>query len=228
MPSPIVNLNNSMADVKRLLEIHADIGGTEKGRRWGITVLNKSAVLFVAAAWEAFVEDVATQSIDHILSQANDHESIPLPLRRAAAKKLEEHPNEIAVWELAGVGWKSVVTRYRDDVIKSEISTFNTPKPHNVNALFKKLFGFENISTNWGWSGMSSASACTKLRKFIETRGAIAHRGDLPQTVTRAYVEGHTKFINRLAVRTSNVVREEVRAEVGTYPWRGAHFGKFR
>lgn len=227
LPSPIINLNGSMADAKRLLEIHSDIGGTDKGRRWGIDILNKSAVVFVAAAWEAFVEDVATQAIDHIIAEAEEHHTVPLLVRKAVAKGLETHSNELEVWRLAGNGWRNVVLRYRDDVIRDEISTFNTPKPHNVNALFKKLIGIENISTNWSWPGMSHTSACTKLRKFIETRGAIAHRGELPQTVTKAYVERHRTFVNRLAVRTSNVVREEIRATVGTFPWPRARFGTF-
>ena len=149
------NLKESMEDAKRLLEIHADIGGTDKGRRWGVEILNKSAVIFVAAAWEAFVEDVATQAIDHVIAKSDDHETVPLPIRKAAAKNLESHLNELEVWKLAGEGWKDVVLRYRDDVIGDEISTFNTPKPHNVNTLFKKLLGIDNISVNWGWPGMS-------------------------------------------------------------------------
>ena len=216
-----------MADAKRLLEIHADIGGSEKGRRWGIDVLNKSAVVFVASAWEAFVEDVATQAIDHIIANATDHEVVPLPVRKAAAKSMEEHLNELEVWKLAGDGWKDVVLRYRDDVIRDEISTFNTPKPRNVDTLFKKLLGIEKISAHWKWRGMSHTSASTKLRRFVETRGAIAHRGDLPQSVTKAYVEGHRLFINRLAVRTSNVVRTDVRTTVGTFPWPRSRTGNF-
>ncbi len=228
MPSPIVNLKESMDDARRLLKIHSDIGGSEKGRRWGMDVLNKSAVIFVAAAWEAFIEDVATQAIDHILQQANDHSSIPLSIRKAVAIKLEQNPHELKVWELAGDGWKTAVTDYRDDVVREEISTFNTPKPHNVNNLFKKLLGIEKISANWNWQGMSEKSANTKLRKFIESRGAIAHRGDLPQSVTKSYVDAHLKFINRLSVRTSNDVRAEIHNELGSFPWPRAKYGSFR
>ena len=64
MPSPIRNLAQSMKDAKMLMEIHSDIGGTDQGRRYGLDVLNKSGVVFVASAWEAFVEDAATQAIN--------------------------------------------------------------------------------------------------------------------------------------------------------------------
>jgi len=228
MTSPIVNLGESMKDAKRLLQIHADVGGTDQGRRYGLDVLNKSGVLFVAAAWEAFVEDVATQAIDHILSEAKDYRSIPLPIRKAAAKELAEDKNDLKVWDLAGDGWKTVVGNYRDQIIREEVATFNTPKPHNVDSLFKKLLGIEKVSAYWFWQGMSETSACSKLKKFIETRGAIAHRGSLPQSITKSYVEGHQEFINRLAVRTSNIVRSEVKKQVGSFPWKGAKYGSFR
>ena len=228
MPSPILNLQESMKDVKRLLQIHSDIGGNEQGRRYGIGVLNKSGVIFVAAAWEAFVEDVATQAIDHILSEAEDYSSIPLPIRKAVAKGLEDHSNDLKVWGLAGDGWKSEILNYRDQIIRDNISTFNTPKPHNVNDLYNKLLGIEKISSSWNWRSMKTASASAKLKKFIETRGAIAHRGDLTQSITKAFVSNHRDFIARLSVRTSNVVRKQVHKQIGSYPWNRATWKKFQ
>ncbi len=97
MQSPILHLNNSMKDAHRLMQIHKDVGGTGQGRRYGLDVLNKSGVMFVAAAWEAFVEEVATQAIDHILDEANSHDQIPLPIRKAAAKS-----TKMTVWESVG------------------------------------------------------------------------------------------------------------------------------
>ena len=228
MPSPIVNLAESMKDTKRLMEIHADVGGSEQGRRYGLDVLNKSGVMFVAAAWEAFVEDIAVQAIDHILEKATDHTKVPLPIRKASAKGLEFDKNDLKVWDLAGDGWKNVVKNYRSEIVRDEIATFNTPKPHNVNTLLKKLLDIDKVSATWSWQGMSKQSAYEKLKKFIETRGAIAHRGALNVSITKSYVEGHRKFINRISVRTSNAVRSKVKSQVGTFPWKPARFGTFQ
>lgn len=217
-----------MKDVERLLDIHGDIGGNEVGRRYGVEVLNKSAVLFACANWEAFVEDVATQSVDHIVSNTDDYKAVPKPLLRRVAAGLEKHNNELKVWDLAGDGWKQVIGEYRDLVIREEIAPFNTPKPHNVRQLFKRLLNIENICDQWRWRGMAAQTAHDKLKKFVETRGAIAHRGDLARPITKAYVEGHVVFIVRLAVRTSNVVRDAVRAQVGTFPWARVRLGNFR
>ena len=226
--SPILHLNASMKDARRLMQIHKDVGGMGQGRRYGLDVLNKSGVMFVAAAWEAFVEEVATQAIDHFLKKAKSHDVIPLPIRKATAKGLEEHKNELKVWDLAGDGWKTVVTTYRDQVIREEIATFNTPKPHNVDTLYKKLLGIDSVSNSWHWQGMSVVAAREKLKKFIETRGAIAHHGDLEFSITKSYVEDHRKFINRLAVRTSNTIRAEIKGSIGSHPWPSARYGKFR
>lgn len=184
MISPITHLNSSMKDVRRLMQIHKNVGGTGQGRRYGLDVLNKSGVIFVASAWEAFVEEVATQAIDYILNKATSHSDVPLPIRKATAKGLESDKNDLKVWDLAGDGWKPVVTQYRDQVIKDEIATFNTPKPHNVDALYKKLLGIESVSSNWAWQGMSLLNSKDKLKKFMETRGAIAHRGNLETAIT--------------------------------------------
>ena len=191
MASPIHHLNQSMKDARRLMKIHKDVGGTGQGRRYGLDVLNKSGVMFVAGAWEAFIEEVATQAIGHILENVTSHDKIPLPIRKATAKGLEADKNELKVWDLAGEGWKSVVTIYRDQVIRDEIATFNTPKPHNVDSLLKKLLGIEKLSTSWKWQGMSAANATKKLKEFIEARGAIAHRGQLDFSITKTYVEDH-------------------------------------
>jgi len=228
MPNPITNLTESMRDVKRLMQIHSDVGGTTQGRRYGLDVLNRSGVVFLAAAWEAFVEDVALQAINHILSVAKNPKAIPLSIRKGVARYVQDSKHDLKAWDLAGEGWKEVVREYKDDLLRQDIATFNTPKPHNVDNLFKKLLGVEQISALWCWQGMSKTSASAKLRKFIETRGAIAHRGELLQSITKDYVEDHRKFINRLCVKTSNVIRDHIKTQVGSYPWRCATYGSFR
>ena len=41
--------DRNVMDVERLLEIHADVGGDVQGRRFGLEVLNKSAVVLITA-----------------------------------------------------------------------------------------------------------------------------------------------------------------------------------
>lgn len=104
MASPILHLQNSMKDVRRLMQIHKNVGGTVQGRRYGLDVLNKSGILFIASAWEVFIEVVATQAIDYILKEASSHDKIPLPILKEAAMELKNAKHELSVWDLAGEG----------------------------------------------------------------------------------------------------------------------------
>jgi hypothetical protein len=72
----------------------------------------------------------------------------------------------VACWEafiedlaekLAGSGWKSVLIAHKKKILSSYLSSFNTPRPAQVDALFESLVGFKNLSASWKWKGMSVA-----------------------------------------------------------------------
>ena len=74
--------DSNAEDVERLLEIHADIGGDAQGRRFGLEVLNKSAVVLITAIWEAYCEDVASEALEHLVAHAPSATALPVELRR--------------------------------------------------------------------------------------------------------------------------------------------------
>jgi hypothetical protein len=59
-------------DVDRLMQLHTTEGGDEPGRRVGLEVLNKSAIVLLCAIWEAYVEDLATEVIDHYVTHVGE------------------------------------------------------------------------------------------------------------------------------------------------------------
>src|SRR6266404_6762364 len=64
MPSKAkMTFDQNCADVDRLLEIHADLAGPAPGRKFGVEVLNKSAVVLICAFWEAFVEVIVAEAL---------------------------------------------------------------------------------------------------------------------------------------------------------------------
>src|SRR5438876_11617428 len=110
MPSKArVAFDRSAEDVKRLLEIHQDLGGDAPGRRHRLEVLNKSAMVLVTAIWEAYCEDIASEALDHLVKHVPDALALPKELKKRIAKELKAEPNEIAVWELADSGWTAKV-----------------------------------------------------------------------------------------------------------------------
>jgi hypothetical protein len=48
------SLDANLTEIDRLLELHALVGGKTKGRRRGLEVLNKSAIVLITAYWEAY------------------------------------------------------------------------------------------------------------------------------------------------------------------------------
>lgn len=79
-------------DIGRLLELHQDKGGTLKGRRFGVEVLNKSAIVLLTSFREAYCEDVAAEALDHVVTQSSvsrqaaDGGLNPRPLGLAGSK----------------------------------------------------------------------------------------------------------------------------------------------
>lgn len=227
MAHPIHKLKKSMRDVQRLLKIHKDVTGEGPGRRYGVDVLNRSAVVFACAAWEGFVEDIAEESVTHIVNAVDTSDAVSKTIKKEIAKSLEADDHNLKVWDLAGDGWQKLVLEQRDTIISQEIEPFNTPDARKIRKLFTRLLDEPDITDNWAWQGLNHESAVSKLRKFVSVRGAIAHRGTLDRSVTKGYVEDHVKFVIRLSVRTSNKLRTVLRNRTNQYPWNPARYGSF-
>src|SRR6185295_7149218 len=86
-------------DVRRLLEIHVEVAGAGGGRKHGVEVLNRATVVFITAVWESFIEDLAMESFEILLTNAKKSGDIPSRVRTLASKQLREHDDERKVWE---------------------------------------------------------------------------------------------------------------------------------
>jgi len=61
-----IRFDKNCEDVERLLEVHRDLGGSGRGRRRRLEVLNKSAIVLLYAFWEAYCEDIAAEGLNHL------------------------------------------------------------------------------------------------------------------------------------------------------------------
>ncbi|MFG6136653.1 HEPN domain-containing protein [Halomonas sp. B23F22_10] len=217
--SPFEVFSENFKDVERLLEIHVEVAGEGKGRKYGVEVINKSAVVFICANWEAFIEDLARQTVLHISRSFDSPSSMPPKLQKILASYAKRQSHDLYVLKLSGDGWKRVFENHLDDMAKAYIGAFNTPKPSNIDDLFKNLIGLSSITDCWQWKGMGKKRAKEKLRDFVSVRGAIAHRGELDNKVDKGYVKQHSDFVDKLAVATSNYLRNHIFELTGSYPW---------
>jgi hypothetical protein len=201
------------------------IGG-KRGRPPNLEVLNKSAVVLLVACWEAYVEDLASNSFDFLLANAISPDAFPSKVLATASRPLREDQDEREVWKLAGEGWKGVLSRHRQQVFDHYIGRLNTPRPSNVDSLFENLIGFGKLSKLWKWQGVSNQSAIDKLDRLITLRCEISHSVNASQSIRRRYVEKSTGFTNRLAAISSNAVRKFLKTRTNIDPWIVMLYGK--
>lgn len=195
MPVPcstkhIQNFRANLADVIRLIQIHRDLSGSERGRRVGVECLNKSAIVLILASWEAFVEDLAESAFDCMLANAPDHTVFPNHVLTLAWADFKKAQTADAFTSIA-TGWKVVLSNYRNMILEKFIvkGSFNTPSGPNCNNLFTNLIGLHPFTGSWTWkitrSNVTSDDAEKLLQTLIDLRGEIAHRATTAKAVQK-------------------------------------------
>ena len=212
--------DENVKDVKKLLELHVKEGGRDKGRRYNLEVLNKSAIVLITAFWEAYCEDIAGEALAHIVQHAPDASVLPKPLQKQVLNQLQKEKHELALWKLADRGWRTVIKDRFDDLKVQRERKLNTPKWENIDLLFKEAIGLENVSKAWSWARkMNANNARTKLDKYVTLRGAIAHRGNDGKSVTKSQVEDYFDFVQKLVGKTGGRVKTHVKNITGKELW---------
>ena len=93
MPSrAFSDFRENARDVQRLLDLHKDTGGIAQGRRYGLEVLNKSAIVLLTSFWEAYCEDIAAEALAHIVTHAASADKLPIELRKLVANSCKTNP----------------------------------------------------------------------------------------------------------------------------------------
>jgi len=71
------------------MEIHAHLGGDERGRRHQLEVLNKSAVILITAIWEAYCEDIVAEAVEHNIEHATNAVDLSKEIKKLVSKELK-------------------------------------------------------------------------------------------------------------------------------------------
>jgi len=223
--SPSLLFKGNLTEASQLMAMHAALAGAGPGRKHSVEVLNKSAILFACASFEAFIEDLAIRSFDHMILKSKNHTGLPKAILKSIAEALRNDKNEIKIWDLAGDGWRSVAEHHKNGLIRKYIGPFNTPKPHNIESLLKELIGFPETYPVWKWKGMTVTASKNKLKKFVELRGSLAHGSKPPTPVLKKDVNDYIKFLATLSVRLSNDVATYCELHTGEEPWNSVQYG---
>ena len=187
----------NVADVEQLLEIHGEVAGTERGRKFGVSALNKAAIVLIVTAWETYSKDAAMQSLHRVLERVKTPDSLEKAVRVAVAEELRRRKDPTLAWHLAGDGWReftiSVLARHTE---------IGSPDAKRVTAMMRNMIGLESLAASWYWHGMSADRAAEKLSELIILRGDIVHKGSAEQPVHKIDVTDYLGHVKRLVNKT--------------------------
>jgi hypothetical protein len=214
-----IAFDKNVEDIDKLLELHAAEGGDQPGRRYGLEVLNKSAIVLITSFWESYCEDLAEEALEVIVQNAPNADVLPKEIKKVIAKALKEDKNELAIWDISDGKWRDVLRNNFVSLKAERNKTFATPKSFNVNDLFESAVGLPNMSSNWKWPKMTTTQAAKKLNDFVSKRGDIAHRGSSTSTVKKSEVIAYLKHVKTLAAKTGGAVKKHVKMITGQDLW---------
>jgi RiboL-PSP-HEPN len=197
-------------DVVRLLQLHTKEGGSAKGRRHGLEVLNKAAIVLITAFWEAYCEDLAAEALQHLLEHCDSADKLPKQLRKQLAGEIKAARHDLEVWKLAGDGWKTYLSQRMKGLTDQRNRALNSPKADQLDELFEMALGIQKITNCWSWQGASVTRSKKNLNDFVELRGSIAHRGKFSKSVTRKQVTAYIDLVERLYDKTDEAVNQYV------------------
>ncbi len=215
----------NLKDIYRLLEIHEHLGGTGRGRRYGLEVINKSAVILLCAIWEAYVEDLADESFIFLINNSKHASDIPQKVLVKVSKRLIEKEDKTKIWRIADDGWKEELANYKTDILKKYLGRFHSPKSDNIDGLFEDLLGKKRISSDWNWPHRTADSSREQLDEFVTLRGELAHRSTALSTIRKPQIEESMNFVRRLGVKMNNTCCTYLENKTGKPPWAKLKFG---
>ena len=207
----------NLKDVEALLKLHTVTGGSSPGRRYGLEVLNRSAIVLITSYWEAYCEDIAEEALEIIVNHAPTADFLPKEIKKIIAKKLKDDRNELAIWNISDDKWRNVLKDNLLELKNERNKNLNTPKHYNIDKLFETTIGLPDISKKWIWAKkLTVPKAQEKLNKFVALRGDIAHRGKSNVSVTKANVQDYLEFVKKAAAKTGGAINRHVRDITGT------------
>ena len=137
----------------------------------GTEALLRSAVVLMVSHWEAYVEDICAEAIEHLVARVDDAKKLPKQIKQAVVRDLKADQNELAVWQLADDGWKKYLsgrlTMYRE----SRNRSFNTPKAQATVEFIRGVTGIEDVRKSWHWDSMDATAVVKKLDALPKSVG---------------------------------------------------------
>lgn len=199
-----------LQDVQNLVTLHPSQSGTA-GRPAGDTgPLLRSTIVLLHTAWENYVEQVAVEGLEAVLTWAGSDDS---KLHTTMRQKLGALKDP---WALAGSGWQ---TQART-ALGREVGRLNTPNVANSEALLALAVGLPEALHHVSWQGIREARVLDRIDTFVhDIRGEIVHKGTVPGPLNKGGVESWINFFESLVPRVDGKLASHLATVTGGAPW---------
>lgn len=191
----------NMETVNRLEDTYNEIRMRRNHRgRAAYDHITRSAIIFLASAFEVYIEDVVRECCKQHIIFAGDGNNLPGAVKGAINKYVKVDSNATPPMDLCDEGWSDV---YRK-IVDAEISKLNTPKKRQIKDLFEKLVGVSNQT-------IDNIVGIDDLDGVISFRGEIAHRVRAEQYVNIEQVYSNVNIICELTIEIDKMILDYFR-----------------
>jgi len=178
-------------------------------------VLFRSAVVLMVSNWEAYIEDISSEALQHIVEFSTQASKLPKEIKKIVAKEVKADLNEIAVWDLADEGWKKYLKLRLAKLQLIRNREFQSPKAAHTKNFISDTIGIEDITSAWSFNEMTPQENASKLDKLVSDRGDIAHRGQLGHKLKLSDVEESIEFLRKLVSKTGGRINSHLKKTTG-------------
>ena len=210
VPVSLFLLNSNLGDVRRLQMAGRPSPSGHLDRR-SAEIVSRSAVVLLCACWEAYLEDLALEGIAFLARRASSGAVVSHTIQAAVNRAVTAASVDSAARLLMGS-----LIKHRDAVL----GNFNTPKWRNIDSLFSRSLGLDDLTLSWTWRGVVRSEVKERLDHFVTLRGDIAHRTKSLKPVRRSDVHAAVTLIERLSWLTCNSTRIHLLRATGSEPWQ--------
>ena len=201
--------------VKRLRDSYDVIREKRASRGKGaFEHFTRSAILFLASAFEVYIEDVTNECCKQNIAQAHDAVNLPHEVRSTLNDYVKRDKTSYSPITLCDEGWRIV---YKE-MVKEATEKLNTPKVQKITELFKKYIGVTSAE-------IDALPQIDQLDAFVTFRGEITHRVRATKYVKIEEVEANEELIEEMVKNIDKMLLRFFRAKYPNEraPWNNTY-----
>ena len=206
--------DSNMNDIEQLIDYYdtaeAIFKDTKQDIPAGADVVLRAAFVLLITYWEAYLEDVVSEALDHLVAHTRDPAELPKELKQAVAKEIKTDQHELSPWKLAGEGWRDILKARLPQMQEGRDRRFNTPKSAQTRDFIRAALGIADITCCWKVDAKSPEVSSQWLDRNVRIRGKIVHRGKLSKPVSVRVIKAVTDFTKTLVAKTDDNINVEL------------------